>query len=166
MSELVIVLTHHVVDKFLFKLFSVLLASKLDPVRFFDFDFELVRSFAHVVVDGIGNTVDSVRLFVDHDPLTSEKMSSLRDWKLPQSVFITPNHLILGNHLRGRKDIGHHLNRILVNHKIPIFDGFLTEKLSDHLLDPSDLFLRIDSRLGKSISHTWSLSYAVWNTIK
>jgi hypothetical protein len=54
----------------------------------------------------------------------------------------------------------------LIDDKIPVFDGFLVEKLCYHSLDSLDLFLWINSRLSKSVTHTWTFSDTVRYTIK
>jgi len=70
--------------------------------------------------------------------------------------------------LRRRENVRGHLNGILIDDEVPVFNGLLIEKFSHHLLDSPNLLLRIDPCLSKSISHAWTFSdtirYAVEKT--
>ena len=95
-----------------------------------------------------------------------KKMSSFSNGQLSQSVLIAANDLILRNHLGSCQDVCCHLDRLLIDDKVPVFDCLLVKEFRDHLLDPSDLFLRINPCLSECFSHTWSLSDAIRHTIK
>ena len=70
--------------------------------------------------------------------------------------------------MRRRENVRCHLNGILIDDEVPVFDGLLVEKFSHHLLDSPNLLLGIDPCLSKSISHAWTFSdtirYAVEKT--
>jgi len=70
--------------------------------------------------------------------------------------------------LRRRENVRGHLNGILIDDEVPVFDGLLVEKFGHHLLDSPNLLLGIDPCLSKSISHAWTFSdtirYAVEKT--
>jgi hypothetical protein len=70
--------------------------------------------------------------------------------------------------LRRRENVRGHLNGILIDDEVPVFNGLLVEKFSHHLLDSPNLLLGIDPCLSKSISHAWTFSdtirYAVEKT--
>lgn len=70
--------------------------------------------------------------------------------------------------MRRRENVRGHLNGILIDDEVPVFDGLLVEKFGHHLLDSPNLLLGIDPCLSKSISHTWTFSdtirYAVEKT--
>ena len=93
-------------------------------------------------------------------------MGSFGDGQLSQSVLIAPDDLVLRNHLRCRENVGRHLDGVLIDDKVPVFDGLLVEKLGDHRLDPPDLLLWINPCLSKSVSHTWTFSDAVRHAVK
>ena len=64
--------------------------------------------------------------------------------------------------MRRRENVRGHLNGILIDDEVPVFDGLIVEKFGHHLLDSPNLLLGIDPCLSKSISHTWTFS----NTIR
>jgi hypothetical protein len=67
-----IVVTHHILKKFIFKLFTTVFSFQFNPSRLFNSELKLTRSFAKIVVDVVGNLINSVVsviLLVDHNPL-------------------------------------------------------------------------------------------------
>jgi hypothetical protein len=129
----------HVVLDLAVKLLPVRLLGQLDPVGLFDLKAELLRRLAQVVVDIVGDSENSVVIFVDHDPPVLQQVRGLVDRSLAEGVVVALHDLIVRDHLWSRENLGTDTNRLSLNLNRPVLDCFLVEEGGDHVGDPLQL---------------------------
>jgi hypothetical protein len=115
----------------------------------------------------MNNIVDGVVLafIVNEDPLFCAQVNCFLNWQFSEGFFIATNKLVSSDELGSFKHVGIHGDWRLINHKTPIVDCFLLEKLIDHFLDTVHLLTRLDPSLSHGVTHLFTFTHRVGNSI-
>ena len=155
----------NIVANLVVELLPIRFLRELNPVRLFNFEAKLLWGLAHVVVDIVCNTENSVIVFVDHDPTLLKQVLRFVDTTLAQGIVITLHDLLVWDHLRGIENLSRHSDWLSLDLDRPILDSFLVEQSLDHAVNSLEFFSGIDPGVSKSITHTSSFPHWLRYTI-
>jgi len=141
----------------------VFLLLKLNPMGIFDSDTKLSASTLHGIDDGVSKLV--VAFGVTEDPLISIKIDRLLDGESSESLLVAVDHLVRADNLGRSENFSLHFLRSHVQLETPLSHAFLIKELFAHALDSFNLFIRSDSGLGESITHSSTFTNIVRDSI-
>lgn len=164
--------TCHVELQFFLHGLNVCLVVKLDPMRFSNTEVELTRAFHKAFVNVVRSVViaTAVRVsfwsHVGHNPLLMPQIDRLLNWEAPHDILIDVDHLVLLENLGFWQDrLISQIDWIAVDGEVPIAEDLLVHEKADEAVDVAHLLLRVDAADGEAVSHAWTSSDAIRNTI-